>query len=75
MDHCLQLQLAVTVAVAVAAVSYSSFIDWLQSQNKRNWTIKEIKNYAIKYGRILDTADASELMTLSLRNKHHAMEA
>ncbi|MDQ3847326.1 MAG: hypothetical protein M3261_00035, partial [Thermoproteota archaeon] len=38
-------------------------------------TIKQIINYAIRYGYILDTGDASELMILSARNKHHAMSA
>jgi hypothetical protein len=45
-------------------------------QGKTYWTIKQTKNYAIKYGYILDTpGDASVLMTLSPRNRHHALTA
>jgi hypothetical protein len=32
-------------------------------------------NYAKRCGHILETSDASELMKLSPRNKHHAMNA
>ena len=38
-------------------------------------TIKETVNYAKKYAHVLDTGDASPLLTLSPRNKHHAMTA
>jgi hypothetical protein len=51
------------------------FVEWLQSQGKRHWTIKYTKNYAIKYGHILDTGDASALTALSPCNKQHAMSA
>jgi intergrase/recombinase len=49
------------------------FVRWLASQGKTKWTIKQTKNYAIKYGHILDTGDASELM--SLRTRHNALTA
>jgi intergrase/recombinase len=49
------------------------FVSFLRSQGKTSWTIKQTKNYAIKYGHILDTGDASELM--SLRTRHNALSA
>lgn len=52
-----------------------SFVGWLQSQGKRHWTVKYTKNYAIKYGHILDTGDASALAALSPCNRQHAMSA
>jgi hypothetical protein len=52
-----------------------SFSEWLQSQGKTKATIKETVNYAKKYWRVLDTGDASRLLTLSPRNKQHAMTA
>jgi hypothetical protein len=52
-----------------------SFHDWLSSQRKTKWTIREIIIYAKKYGHILDTGDASQLLTLSPRNRHHALAA
>ena len=51
------------------------FCDWLESQGKTRWTVRQTKNYAIKYNQILQTGNASELMTLSPRNRHHAMAA
>jgi integrase len=51
------------------------FHNWLASQGKTKATIKETVNYAKKYGIVLDTGDASPLLTLSPRNKHHAMTA
>jgi intergrase/recombinase len=51
------------------------FCDWLKSQGKTRWTVKQTKNYAIRYNQILQTENASELMTLSPRNRHHAMSA
>jgi hypothetical protein len=49
------------------------FVSFLASQGKTFWAIKQTKNYAIKYGHILDTGDASELF--SLRDKHNALTA
>jgi hypothetical protein len=49
------------------------FVSFLASQGKTFWTIKQTKNYAIKYGHILDTGDASEL--LSVRTKHNVLSA
>jgi hypothetical protein len=49
------------------------FVSFLKSQGKTFWTIKQTKNYAIRYGRILDTGDASEL--LSVRTKHNVLSA
>jgi hypothetical protein len=51
------------------------FRRFLISQNKTKVTIKQIVNYAKKYGHVLDTGDASVLMSLSPRNKHHALTA
>jgi hypothetical protein len=53
----------------------SSFHDWLSSQGKTKWAIREIIVYAKKYGHILDTGDASQLLTLSPRSRHHALAA
>ena len=52
-----------------------NFCDWLARQGKTRSTIKQNKNYALKYGHILDTGDAAELLTLSPRNRHHALVA
>jgi intergrase/recombinase len=48
---------------------------WLATQAKTKNTIREILVYAKRYGSVLDTADASPLLTLSPRNKQHAMTA
>jgi len=56
-------------------INIINFVSWLQSQNKRHWTVKYTKNYAIKYGHILDTGDASALTALSPCNRQHAMAA
>jgi intergrase/recombinase len=53
----------------------NNFRSWLVSQDKTKATVKNTVNYAKKYGYILDTGDASPLLTLSNRNKHHAMSA
>jgi hypothetical protein len=53
----------------------SSFHTWLVSQGKTKATIKETVNYAKRFGHILDTGDASPMLTLSVRNKQHAMTA
>jgi hypothetical protein len=52
-----------------------SFRDWLASQGKTSVTIKQAKNYAIKYGHVLDTGDASTLVVLTPCNRRHAMTA
>ncbi len=54
---------------------YDEFRSWLTSQGKMKWTIKESVNYAKRFAFVLDTGDASPLMTLSPRNKQHAMTA
>jgi hypothetical protein len=51
------------------------FYEWLRAQAKTKATIKEIVNYSKKYATVLDTGDAFPLLTLSPRNKHHAMSA
>jgi hypothetical protein len=53
----------------------NNFRSWLVSQDKTKATVKNTVNYAKKYGYILDTGDASPLLTLSNRSKHHAMSA
>lgn len=55
--------------------SSSFFLAWLQSQGKTKNTIRETINYAKRFGHVLDTGDASPLLTLSPRNKQHAMSA
>ena len=49
------------------------FVRWLSSQHKTYNTIRETVIYAKKYGSILDTGDASLLLTLSDRNRHHIL--
>ena len=51
------------------------FVNFLLSQQKTAWTIKQTKNYAIRFGHVLDTGDASPLLELSPRNKQHALAA
>ena len=51
------------------------FVIFLSSQHKTKCTIKQTKNYAIRYGHILDTSDASPLMGLSPRVRLHALAA
>lgn len=53
----------------------NGFHAWLVSQDKTKATIKQIINYTKKYGHILDTGDASALLTLSQRTKQHVMAA
>jgi intergrase/recombinase len=51
------------------------FVIHLSSQNKARWTIKQTKNYALRYGHILHTGDASPLLGLTPRNRQHALAA
>ena len=53
----------------------TGFRSWLTSQDKTKTTIKNTVNYAKRFSHVLDTGDASPLLTLSQRNKHHAMSA
>jgi intergrase/recombinase len=53
----------------------TGFRSWFTSQDKTKATIKNTVNYAKRFSHILDTGDASSLLTLSQRNKHHAMSA
>ena len=53
----------------------AGFRGYLEAQNKTKKTIKDIVNYAKKFGHILESQDASVMMTISPRNKHHAMTA
>ena len=55
--------------------NYDGFRSWLISQDKTKVTVKNTVNYAKRFSYILDTGDASSLLTLSQRNKHHAMSA
>jgi hypothetical protein len=52
-----------------------AFCEWLRAQGKTEATVKVNVNYAKKYAVVLATGDASPLMSLSPRNKHHAMVA
>jgi hypothetical protein len=51
----------------------TGFRSWLISQDKTKATIKNTANYAKRYSHVLVTGDASPLLTLSQRNKHHAI--
>ena len=51
----------------------NQFREFLATQGKRENTIKQILIFAKKYRYVLETADASALLALSPRNKHHAM--
>ena len=53
----------------------NGYYAWLVSQEKTKTTIRQTINYTKKYGHVLDSGDASPLLTLSQRNKHHAMSA
>jgi hypothetical protein len=53
----------------------TGFRSWLISQDKTKATVKNTVNHAKRYGHVLDTGDASPLLTLPHRNKHHAMSA
>jgi hypothetical protein len=53
----------------------TGFRSWLISQDKTKVTIKNTVNYAKRFRHVLDSGDASSLLTLSHRNKHHAMSA
>ncbi|MFL6484738.1 MAG: hypothetical protein ACJ70Z_08515, partial [Nitrososphaera sp.] len=55
--------------------NYDGFRSWLVSQDKTKVTVKNTVNYAKRFSYVLDTGDASCLLTLSQRNKHHAMSA
>jgi hypothetical protein len=65
----------VSVARSPSSSSSSSFHNWLASQHKSRWTIKQNEIYAVRFGHILETGDAAELLTLSPRNRHHALAA
>jgi hypothetical protein len=51
----------------------AGFRGYLEAQNKTKKTIKDIVNYAKLHAHVLESGDASHLMTLSPRNRHHAM--
>jgi hypothetical protein len=53
----------------------NGFRSWLISHDKTKVTVKNTVNYAKRFSHVLDTGDASPLLTLSPRNKHHAMSA
>lgn len=55
----------------------AGFRSYLTAQGKTRRTTKDIVNYARRFGHVLESGgeDASVLMTLSPRNKHHAMTA
>ncbi len=60
--------------ISLRTADVDDFVSWLEAQNKKKSIIKRIKNYAVRYTHILDTGNASELMTLSTRNRCHAMQ-
>jgi hypothetical protein len=55
--------------------NFEAFRAWLQAQGKTKATIKNTVNYAKLHAHILESGEAGSLMTLSARNKHHAMTA
>lgn len=68
-------RLSSSVSSAAVVIEKASLVDWLQSQKKAKWTIREIVIFAKRYGHVLDSGDASCLASLSPRNRHHAMTA
>ena len=54
-------------------IDFDGFKQYLKSQRKRN--AHQILSYAIKYGNVLQTGNASELLTFSDTKRHHIMEA
>ena len=56
-------------------VGVDGLVEWLRQQGRREWTVRAIRIYASRFGHILQTENAAELMTLSPRNRHHAMTA
>jgi len=63
------------VSPHVPFVGAPQFHNWLKTQGKTKATIRESMNYAKRFGTVLDTQDALPLLTLSPRNKQHAMSA
>ena len=54
-------------------IDADGFKQYLLAQGKRNW--KQILLKAIKHGHILETEDASEILTFSNTKRRHVMEA
>jgi hypothetical protein len=52
-----------------------AFEDIFTAQDKTRKMIKDIVNYADRFGHVLQSRDASVLMIVSPRNRHHAMTA
>jgi hypothetical protein len=53
----------------------TGFRSWFISQDKTKATVKNTVNCVKRFSYVLNTGDASPLLTLSHRNKHHAMSA
>jgi hypothetical protein len=53
----------------------AGFRRYLTAQDKTRKMIKDIVNYADRFGHVLQSRDASVLMIVSPRNRHHAMTA
>jgi hypothetical protein len=55
--------------------NWGNFREWLIRQGKTKSTVKYTVNYTKRFYTVLDTEDASPLLTLSDRNKQHALTA
>ncbi len=62
-------------AAACQLFDAASFRGYLAAQKKTKRTTKDIVNYARRFGLVLESGDASVLLTLSPRPRHHAMTA
>lgn len=70
----LSSRVRVPLCAVGAAARDDEFHNLLASQWKTRWTIKQDVNYAKRFAYVLDTGNAPPL-TLSPRNKQHAMTA
>ena len=67
------LTLANAVKTKSSKIDKYGFRKYLLAQGKRNW--KQILQKATKHGHILETKDASEILTFSNTKRRHVMEA
>jgi hypothetical protein len=66
------LDLRFTNGAYTISTDFEKFREYLLRERKKR-TVGHILPYARRYEHILQTGDASELLALSQRNKHHAM--
>lgn len=73
-DHASLLIGTASCVIGTDKGSLEVFREYLQ-KTRRPWTIKEHYNYAKRFGQMLETRHASELLALSNKNRIHAMSA